>query len=103
MKAYTMCCINIIVRHNKFVVDAISDGEFASADQSYSLMKAFFHLDSNDEQGWDEVGCLLGQRPNPPDKLGELEEALPQVWQNILFGPFFQTLLHLCDAKVSHA
>ena len=31
--------------------------------------------------GWD---CLLGQRPNPPDTLGKLGEALPEVWQNIL-------------------
>ena len=50
----------------------------------YSLMKVLFHLGWNDEHDWDEIGRLLGQRPNPPDTLGELGEALPAVWLNIL-------------------
>ena len=40
----TACCINIIVRGNQIEADTISDGEFASADQAYSLMTAFFTL-----------------------------------------------------------
>ena len=64
-------------------VDAISNGVVASTDQ-FSWWKPFSPGQKLRTMFWDKMTGRLRQHSNPPDMLGEWEEALPDVLQNII-------------------
>ena len=97
----TLCAASISSSSTmKIGADAISD--------AWSVLltdKSLFHLGRSDRHGWDENGRLLGQHPNTPGTLGgELGEALPQVWQNIIrtFLPNLNSHMRRQNAACMH-